>query len=256
MAQQRPGRYLVSYILLRSGWCKHFTIKRPNYLLRFHPSNLSRYFWYDPTDRCDEERALCDLVGKGAFCVDVGANIGSVALSLSRAVGPAGRVLAIEPHPRIYAFLSENLALNGASNVNALNIACGDEEGDAYFTDNKYDDMNRIVRDSGTPIKIARLDRIRELREVPVIDLLKIDVEGYELSALKGASGILARCRLVYFECFDENFERFGYSAGDIVRFLNEMNFDVTTLDGKMVSETYRAPELTNLLARPRFAIH
>ncbi len=251
VAQRRPVRYLVSYALLRSGWCRYFTIRRPNYLLRFHPSNLSRYFWYDPADRCEEERVLSGLVRSEGFCVDVGANIGSVALSLSRAVGPNGRVVAIEPHPRIYAFLSENLSLNRASNVKALNVACGEVEGEAHFTDEKYDDMNRIVEGGGTSVKITRLDGIPELRESPVIDLLKIDAEGYELNVLRGASGILAKCRLLYFECFEENFKRFGYSAGDIVSFLNKMKFQVMTLEGQVVDETYRAPELANLIARP-----
>ena len=63
------------------------------------------------------------LVGLGSGCVDVGAHHGYYSLLASRLVGPTGRVFAFEPEPFNFARLSENVALNGATNVTPVALA-------------------------------------------------------------------------------------------------------------------------------------
>ena len=70
---------------------------------------------------------LCSFVKPGDCVLDVGANIGLYSLALSRAVGPSGRVIAVEPDPDNLALLRRNLQANGCTNVTVVEEALGDE---------------------------------------------------------------------------------------------------------------------------------
>jgi hypothetical protein len=76
---------------------------------------------------------------------------------------------------------------------------------------------------------MVRLDDA--VADVASISLLKVDVEGYELSVLQGASAVLARTDCIYFEAASENFEQFGYALSDIRQFLRDRGFRVRRLD-------------------------
>ena len=123
----------------------------------------------------------------GAF-VDVGANIGSYTLIASEI--SCARVLSFEAHPQTFALLAENVRRNDASNVTCLNVAASDREGRLEISDGLESSLNHIVSE-GAPAENAlqvyskRLDTMfRELEIAPT--LIKIDVEGHELSVLRG----------------------------------------------------------------------
>jgi FkbM family methyltransferase len=72
--------------------------------------------------------------------IDAGANIGQLTLAASKRVGATGEVIAIEPHPAIYRYLTGNLDLNRCGNVRSMQIALGDRAGEVALTSRRSDD--------------------------------------------------------------------------------------------------------------------
>jgi FkbM family methyltransferase len=164
-----------------------------------------RFRAYPTENRCDRvitgqrqlpersERALlAPFVRKGSVFVDIGANVGTYTLWASRLVGPAGRVVALEPHPRTYAKLRYNILANEAVNVVVLNVAAGDEEGAAVL---RFDGGGNIggasllASEKGTPevavpIAMRPLKTLIENAGLVKPDVIKVDIEGFEDRAL------------------------------------------------------------------------
>lgn len=222
-------RHLAGRLLVLSGLCQYLRIERQGFTLRFHPTALSLALWVDPDDRISEERFFTRFLRPGDTVVDVGANIGDLTLVAVQCVGPTGRVVAIEPHPRTFLFLQANLTENHAVGVQALNVALGSTEGEARLTDRRSDDTNAMSPTGTVPVAIRRLDDV--VADTERIALLKIDVEGYERFVLDGALAALEHTECVYFECSEEAFTRFGYRTADLMALLHRAGFTVARLD-------------------------
>ncbi len=139
-------------------------------------------------------------------------------------MGPSGRVLAIEAHPRTYSALLDNLKRNPATNVSPVNIAVGPELGTVRFSDSLDDDWNKVEPDSGTlDVEVKPLDDV--CTGFGHIDVLKIDVEGFELQVLEGASQVLARTDCVLLECWSEHTKGFGYRPDDLITLMQRASF-------------------------------
>lgn len=141
---------------------------------------------------------------KGDVVVDVGAHYGFYALHASRLVGAGGMIFSFEPHPKNYERFVTNLSSNGIRNVIPLNKALGEcdkpirlyvsshsERHSTSFT------LNPSTHYSGNYIRVesARLDTVVGELGIKRIDLIKIDVEGAELSVLKGAKKTIDQFR-------------------------------------------------------------
>jgi len=163
------------------------------------------------------------ILRPGDAVIDAGANIGHLALAASRLVGPAGKVYAFECGPRALERLRENVELNGASNVVVVDRACWDSEGTStlYDFDEKEIDLPSMGRRSDRSVarEIAiRTARIDDVVKEPV-RLVKIDVEGAELAALRGAERVLfsdPRPDLIV-ELNPKTSRAFGYHPMDVV---------------------------------------
>jgi FkbM family methyltransferase len=202
--------------------CRFLTIKQRGYRVRFHRSNLSEQLWLNRGCRDDALELFRAYLKPGDTVIDVGANIGDVALTASMAVGPTGRVWAVEAHPRTFRFLRANLRLNGVTNVEAINCAVGDAPGEISFTDGRRDDMNR-VGNGLLRVPIQRLDDLVAFRGP--ITLLKVDVEGFEKPVFSGAPAILKRTHCVHFEISRTHFSWFGYGICDLLLLLESSGF-------------------------------
>ena len=207
--EPKPLRLAASRLLLKSGLCCVFTIPRPGYRLRFYPSAYSSLLWLDPAASMQDEQVLRNVLRPGDNVVDVGANIGTLALCAASAVGESGHVLAMEAHPRTFGFLQGNLRLNQAQNVEALHLAAGDVEGRISITDA-----------SGHSISVPMRTLDQLLPGFSPVRLLRIDVEGFELAVLRGAGSLLQRTEYVYLECWDRHVERYGFRLPEVMRLL------------------------------------
>ena len=153
----------------------------------------------------EEIALLRKLVGPGAVCLDVGANVGLFSCVLGLLVGAEGRVHAFEPEPRNVARLRRNVTLNGLDGVVEIHeAAVSDEAGTVTF--HRHDAAH-----SGWgglephPDHVARLERravtvddVLDERDIDRVRLLKVDVEGAETRVLDGAARALASRRIDY----------------------------------------------------------
>ena len=221
---QKPVRFLLARLLMLTRTCRLLTIRQSGYRLRFHPSNISSQLWIDPDGRSSDLQFLRDYLQPGDVVVDVGANIGETVLTASTRVGAQGHVLGIEPHPRTFRFLQDNVQLNGVSNVALINRAAGAASAVVTFSDDRRDDMNRV---GGGDIRVP-VDLLDAL--VPdggSIALLKVDVEGYERFVFEGAPKVLRRTACVFFEVSGPHFARFECRTSEVLDLLLAAGFQL-----------------------------
>lgn len=139
--------------------------------------------------------------------VDVGAHVGNHALYFAHVLGT--RTLAFEPNPVTFGHLETNIAANGLDQLCTLrNVAVGAASSKARVetaaTENSG--MARVEIDPAGAVEVVSLDTA--LEDEPAIDLIKIDVEGWELDVLRGSARILTRHRpLLYIEVMADNFD-------------------------------------------------
>lgn len=163
---------------------------------------------YDRTDfRCIDK-----LLGLGGTAVDVGANVGAHSIMMSRRVGPGGRVIAFEPVPATAWQMREHLALNKVENVQLFEAAISDAPGTVEM--NIFDQRHAAWNSRGASVingispvdcvtvRAKSLDEVMRECGVERVNLLKIDVEGYELDALRGATGLFGSGAVDYL-CFE-----------------------------------------------------
>lgn len=160
---------------------------------------------------------------------DVGGNFGQTALRFSTAF-PNARICSFEPVPS--SFLRLQRAVQGKGNISAANTAVGEETGEISIHVSADAGSNSISRkkagDNSITVPVDTVDALAKSYELEAIDLLKIDVEGYELQVLKGATGLFAReaIRFVFAECIvpDEP-DHSHTSFFDLHRFLESKGF-------------------------------
>ena len=146
-------------------------------------------------ERFIAERALVEsLLSPGMTFVDVGANIGYYMLLAQRSVGKRGMIICIEPDEANLRELSRQIKGNDLTNVVVLPVAAGAEDREARLEPG----INARVRADGSGTGEVRLRRLDSLLDAPV-DVLKIDVEGYEGHVLDGAAELLRRWRPALF---------------------------------------------------------
>jgi FkbM family methyltransferase len=237
--QERPLRFLAATALQKTGLSRHFKVKHKDYMLWFDQSGLSKAMWidpnYSPVCGIEDNKFLHLLLRDGDTVLDVGANIGTIALTASGIVGSAGKVYAIEPHPRTFVSLKSNIALNKRTNMHAINVALGAHSGTILFSDS--DDSQSAVIHHPSELQSQFLEvPVRRMDDLPLgkipITLLKIDVEGYEKLVLEGGLETLARTSYIYLEAYDRFFARYGYACIQLWELLREHGFQVYRFQG------------------------
>jgi FkbM family methyltransferase len=203
------------------------------------------------------------MVRPGDTVIDVGANVGVHTCSLARRVGPAGLVVAIEPLVELADRLEANLALNGLDNVKLIRVAASTQQGTAEIFPPQAGAANQ---GQGTLHPRPGLDRASRVVATDTIDniaaelglsgvrLIKVDVEGHELSALRGAEATLRAFRpRVLFEYDATNYAAAGVTWGDIAGYLAGLNYRLGQVHGSHVKALYDTPgRFCMVLAAPR----
>lgn len=231
--QRHPAKFLASRLLMKTGACSKIVMQRSGYRLRFHPTALSSTIWINRREKEAEEAFLQRCVTAGDTAIDVGANIGTIALALANAVAPGGRVLAIEPHPKIFAFLLDNLALNAEAHViEPVNAALGSNSGRVSFSDMSDDSQNHLMAPGKGEMEVV-MEPLDKLAPEGPIALLKLDVEGYEPEVLQGAPITLGRTEMLYLECIPSLLSRFGWSETRLCELIRDAGFEVFVKQGE-----------------------
>lgn len=171
-------------------------LSRPFYARRLYldlsRDSGQRYLFLEGARFVPERAVLRRLLRPGMTVVDVGANVGYYALLFRQAVGPRGRVVCLEPDPGNLRELRRNVERNHLHNVEVVAAAAGEAAGEIRFSSG----LNGSVSAAGD-LRVPAI-RLDDLSDGPV-DLIKIDVEGYEAAVLRGAAGLIERRRPTLF---------------------------------------------------------
>lgn len=145
-------------------------------------------------ERSDLE-AIAKTLPNDATIVDIGANVGNHSLYFALFC-QAARVIPIEPNPRAYRLLLHNVLLNGLRDrfdLSRLGVGVSDTPATDFAMEDRERNLGAAkMIEHGGDIEVHRGDTL--LSDVTP-DFIKIDVEGMELSVLKGLSGLFDHCR-------------------------------------------------------------
>jgi FkbM family methyltransferase len=144
---------------------------------------------------------ILDELSEGMTCIDIGSNIGYYALLEGSKIGEKGIVFAIEPSPENFSTLIYNTKLQQNHNIHTFNFAIGDKNSEIEFLIgkksnwSKVKDENDIIKSEDKIIKVPvkTLDSFVKDNEIEKIDLLRMDVEGYENNIINGATEVLIK---------------------------------------------------------------
>ena len=182
---------------------------------------------------------ILERLRPGAVFVDVGANIGSFTLPVAKSLGAEGCVIAIESSPTIFPYLKRNVELNGLSNIRLIQCAASDtdlQEVPFYEAPIESFGMGSLGAqfDCKPILVITRtLDSILSEQGVDRVDLIKVDVEGFEVGVFKGAEKLLngPDAPLIAFEFCDWAEDRVpGGRRGNAQRALKDYGYRIWKL--------------------------
>jgi len=142
-------------------------------------------------------KILTEYIQNGWTILDVGSNIGYYALLESQLVGEKGKVIAIEPMPLNYSYLIKNIRLNKVKNVLPINCAISNKNGKIKMIKSSYSNWcsvftgkipEIIKNDNYSVIEIPTktIDSIVKELHLKYVNLIRMDIEGHELEAIKG----------------------------------------------------------------------
>jgi len=204
-----------------------------------------------------EKTALFSLAQTGQTVIDVGTNVGEVLMNFAQRVGPKGRAIGFEPNPETLARCRHNLALNSFANAEVHGVALGAEPGSVRIGRPQQANAgaDRVVHsDEGIEVRVTTIDEMVGTLGLERVDLIKIDVEGYDLNVLRGSAETIERFRPTMFvELCDSNLREQGDSASGLVEWLEQRGYQVS--DG-LTRESVRSSDdlggcFRDILARP-----
>tara|TARA_A100001037_G_C15096331_1_gene611649 strand:+ start:757 stop:1641 length:885 start_codon:yes stop_codon:yes gene_type:complete len=183
-------------------------------------------------------RVVLENVKIGNAVVDLGANIGYYSLILAKLVGKEGKVFSFEPVPKNFSKLEKNIKLNNYSNVIAENMAISNFNGKTeLFVSQKtiggstlYEPKQIKSHQNFLPISVSTMtldNYLKSKTHIENIDFLKIDIEGSEVNALKGATNILKNPNLkILIEISPLHLEDANSSSHELLNLLLSYNFE------------------------------
>ena len=139
----------------------------------------------------------------GDTILDVGANLGYYVLLEGEAIGPKGKILAVEPSPENVHILKKNVELNNmGSQVEVVEGGISDENGTAEIQISKWSNLHSFTVahefvsskvERGLEVNTYRLDDLIEEKGIKAedVNMIRMDVEGHEVKVMKGMSKIL-----------------------------------------------------------------
>lgn len=223
----------------------------------------SKVFWRGGYS-LEELDVLRRLIKKDCIFIDIGANQGAFAIFVA-SYCPNGKVVAFEPLKANYEKLIDNIRLNHYENVIPLNIGISEIRGNFPI----YGESHVMLANEGLPslfprtgvnhyledIETIPLDEVSEIRKLSRIDLMKIDVEGAELSVLKSAQEtIMLHYPLIMIELNNVTCSAANSRVIDVVEWLESHGYKIFEIKtrGRVVKlDTSNVPEYCNCIALP-----
>jgi FkbM family methyltransferase len=208
--------------------------------------------------QCGELYALQKLASKGDRVLEIGSHHGFTALLLSNFVGPNGSVYSLEAHPHNAMITQAQLGLNRfINNLQFFNYAASQTPGVVRINPSHNSNVTANLENT---IEVKAITGDEMDQKYGPFDLIKIDVEGYELEVLKGCKKLLSRLPKIALEIHRDGIRQWGHNVSNLWDLL-----DLNRYEGEMVlrPEKYREVvpfnpslisqyEATNVFLRPR----
>lgn len=177
------------------------------------------------------------IVKPNMIVVDIGGHIGYYSVLFSKLVLPRGKVFAFEPEPHNFELLSKNIKINNINNCEIINKAVSSANG----TIKLYLDADNLgahsAVDTGHSKKIINVDTVTlddyfENKKVKV-DLIKMDIEGYEYAVLEGAKNILEKNKdiVVIMEFCPLLINKTNHTPESIIENMKSYGFHIQVID-------------------------
>jgi FkbM family methyltransferase len=211
-----------------------------------------------------EARILKACLSRGDTFLDIGANHGSYALIAAALVGPSGLVAAFEPQPRLASLLRRSFEANRFLHATVYETACGATNGQSEFyvpaagsgSAGVYANFSATAHHRRLTVKTARLDQAIDWEQLPGRVVVKLDVEGSELSALQGAERLLrVRQPTIIFELNPKSAEAAGGTADEVLALLGSIGYgrfaEIDTFPESTTLDRVDRTRLRNLVALP-----
>jgi len=203
----------------------------------------------------ETREAIQNILKLGDVFVDLGANIGFFTLLSAKIVGAEGKVFAFEPTPKTRAFLAKNVSENNfKSRVVIEGYAISERRSKARFSVTSLSECNSIsvdhMREDVIEVDTISIDEYFLEKGEEKIDLIKMDIEGQELSAMVGMKKIndLNQNLKIIFEYHKEQLRQHNLGAGlKIFQLLEDYGFNQFTV---LFREPFRIsiPEDINII--------
>ncbi len=187
----------------------------------------------------DEIERLKPHITPDSRVLIIGAHIGTLAIPISKL---CKKVVAIEANPTTYDLLTINIALNSASNCQAINIAASDKEENIKFLLSRVNSggskrtpkIKKFMYYYDNPetisIKAVGLDKYLKEKD---FDIVVMDIEGSEYFALQGMQEILSRCKLLVVEFLPHHLKNVGGVTVEQFLSVIEPYFSMVTIPSK-----------------------
>jgi FkbM family methyltransferase len=189
-------------------------------------------------------RFIQTYVSPGMTVLDVGAYFGFFTLLLAKLTLPQGKVYAFEIDPGILPLLYENIATNGITNAEVVETGLLDRSEELSLVGQGQ----LLIRDDPTAkatVPVVAFDDWRLDRNIPKIDLVKMDIEGAELNALMGMRQTLSQdSPQLLLEVHPGFMGNFGYRVADLYDFLRSANYELFNVDGARIEGVYDAEHI------------
>ena len=214
-------------------------------------------FWLGTKDTWDL-RQLCQCVAPGDVVLDVGSNFGHYALNLATAMKRVGQIHALEPDPVNFERLCRHIAWNGLADVViARRLGLSDRPETVAMMRHPGNSGHTWINPQGEiqGVDLTTVDAYCERTGLDRLDVIVLDVEGYEERVLRGAERTLSEQKpIVLVELFCPVMEKQGSSPGAVARILAGHGYDL------FASYKGQLEPLTNLpqgdVGRNAFAFH
>ena len=184
------------------------------------------------TDKSERE-FIRSSVRPGMTVIDIGANIGEYSLFLADIVGTKGRVIAVEPEPENFARLCK--AVGHLARVEMIHAAASARRGKLSLFLSKKLNVDHHTYDDGEGRPCLEIEAIALDDYMPIgsrVDFIKIDIQGAELSALKGAERILRENHgiKILFEYWPFGLRRAGHEPSELISYLRGLGFGIRSM--------------------------
>ncbi len=257
-------------------WWTYLRLKKPVVMkwidglkLRIYPGNeVFRALFvrgiYDP----NVVVAINALLPKDGVFIDVGANMGYCSLLADRIVGEDGKIFAIEPSERDFLRLLDNVSINKLRNINSYRLVISDKEGEALVsiapeersalntvaTEFNYKGIEKIKTEK---VPSTTIDIFVDKEGLDKIDVIKMDIESSELSALKGAKNSIEKYRPAIILGFNKNaFKTNHISCEEIEKILSEHRYIIYSLVEEPTFAFKEIKDLSNYNGKIIFCLH